>query len=111
MVLQCCRWARGRLRFDLVPGLPRQPFAGKDCVRAGRSREPHWHGAPCWQPHWHVDAEATDVWHPHVQLAPTQSVHAQFFVWLFMVMLQGWQTGLVWAHSANPRVRDLERMG
>ena len=84
---------------------------GTDGVRADRLREPHWHGMPCWQPHWQDDAETAGVWQPQVQLAPTQSVHAQFFIWVFMVMLQGWQTGLVWAHSGYPCPVDLEQMG
>ena len=87
-------------------------FAGTDCVRAAGSRGPHWHGAPCWQPHWQDEAAAAGVWQPQVQRAPTHCVHEQFFIWVFMVMLQvEWQTGLAWAHSGDLRPRDLEQMG
>ncbi|HXS03816.1 MAG TPA: hypothetical protein VN731_05025 [Rhodanobacter sp.] len=72
-----------------------QEFAVTRCVRAAGSRGPHWHGAPCWQPHWQDEATAAGVWQPQVQLAPTQSVHEQFFIWVFIVMLQvEWQAGI-----------------
>jgi hypothetical protein len=72
-----------------------QEFAVMRCVCAAESRGPHWHGAPCWQPHWQDEATAAGVWQPQVQLAPTQSVHEQFFIWVFIVMLQvEWQTGI-----------------
>lgn len=77
-----------------------QEFVGTRCVRAARSRGPHWHGAPCWQPHWQDEATAAGVWQPQVQQAPTHCEHEQFFIWVFIVMLQvEWQTGLACAHS------------
>jgi len=81
-----------------------------DCGRAARG--PHSHGASCWQPHWQDEAGAAGVWQPQVQLAPTHGVHEQFFISVFIVVLQvEWQTGLAWTHSADRRSRNLEQRG
>ena len=77
-----------------------------------RTVGPHTHGLPCWQPHWHVEATTGGVWQPQVQAAPTQLRQVQCWRWVFMVGGSlGWQTGVVEAHSGNPRRRGLERKG
>ena len=69
-------------------------------------------GAPCWQPHWQDEAATAGVWQPQVQLAPTHCVHEQFFIWVFIELLQvEWQTGLAWTHCGYPLSHDLEQMG